>query len=188
MMNETLKNIAERFSCRDFSERVPSDGDLNLIAQAAIQAPSGMNRQLWQVIVVKNQDLMAEMEAEGLNFLASMPDQTMYQRIMARGGKLFYNAPRMIVIAIKEGYPKGAELVDLGIAAQNAVLAATSLGISSVHCGFALMAFAGSKADYFKERLKFPEGYECGSTILLGYAKTPGAPHEPNQEKITVIE
>jgi len=187
-MNETLKNIAERFSCRDYSDKIPSDEHLGLIAQAAIQAPSGMNRQQWQVIVVKNRDLILEMEAEGIKTLSSMPDQSMYQRIMARGGKLFYNAPRMIVIAIKEGYPKGAELIDCGILAQNIVLAATSLGINSVHCGFTLLAFAGNKASYFKEKLQFPEGYECGMGILLGYANTPGAPHAPNQEKITVIE
>jgi nitroreductase len=159
-----------------------------LIAQAGIQAPSGMNRQQWQVIVVKNRDLMSEMEIEGLKTLSSMPDKTMYQRIMDRGGKLFYNAPCMIVLAIKEGYPKGAELVDCGILAQNIVLAATSLGINTVHCGFVLMAFAGEKAQYFKEKLKFPEGYECGMAILLGYAKTSTSPHSPNQDKITIIE
>ena len=187
-MNETLKNIAERFSCRDYLDKAPGDEDLNLIAQAGIQAPSGMNRQGWQIIVVKNRELIGELEAEGLKTLASLPDQSMYQRIMARGGKLFYNAPCLIMLAIKEGYPKGAELVDCGILAQNIVLAATSLGINTVHCGFALMPFAGAKGPYFKEKLQFPEGYECGMAILLGYAKTPGKPHEPNQEKITIIE
>jgi nitroreductase len=187
-MNETLKNIAERFSCRDYLDQAPSDEDLNLIAQAGIQAPSGMNRQGWQVVVVKNKELISEMESEGMKTLASMPDQMMYQRIMSRGGKLFYNAPCMIILAIKEGYPKGAELVDCGILAQNIVLAATSLGINTVHCGFAQMSFAGEKAAYFKEKLRFPEGYECGMAILLGYARTADAPHEPNQGKITVIE
>lgn len=187
-MNETLRNIAERFSCRDYSDKTPNDEQLNLIAQAAIQAPSGMNRQPWQVIVVKNRALMSEMETEGMNILSSMPDKTIYQRIMARGGKLFYNAPCMIIIAINEGYPKGAELVDCGILAQNTVLAATSLGINTIHCGFIQLAFAGEKASYFKEKLKFPEGYECGSSILLGYANAAGTPHLLNQEKITVIE
>ena len=187
-MNETLRNIAERFSCRDYADKAPTNEQLNLIAQAAIQAPSGMNRQLWQVTVVKNKDLISEMEMEGMKTLSSMPDKTMYQRIMERGGKLFYNAPCMIVIAIKEGVPKGAELVDCGILAQNIVLAATSLGLNTVHCGFVKMAFAGEKDSYFKEKLKFPEGYECGMAILLGYANTTSAPHVPNQEKITVIK
>ena len=187
-MNETLKNIAERFSCRDFSDRIPKNEYLDIIAQAAIQAPSGMNRQHWQVIVIKNRDIISEMEFEGMGILSSMQDKTMYQRIMSRGGKLFYNAPCMILVAIKEAFPKGAELIDCGILAQTIALAATSLGIDNLHCGFAQMAFAGEKALALKKKLKFPEGYECGLAVLLGYANTSSSPHCPNQEKITVIE
>ncbi|MGI6403288.1 MAG: nitroreductase family protein [Oscillospiraceae bacterium] len=187
-MNETLKTIAERYSCRDFNGVMPSDEDLRAITQAAIQAPSGTNRQHWHVIVVKNQQLLSQMEAEGLKMLAAMEDQSYYQRIMSRGGKLFYHAPCMILIAVKEAYPKGAELIDLGIVAQNVSLAATSLGIANVHCGLVGLAFAGDKACEFKTKLKFPEGYECGLGVLLGYANTVTPPHQPNQEKITWIE
>ncbi len=186
-MNDTLQTIAERFSCRNFMDQLPSEKDLAAIAQAAIQAPSGMNRQGWQVIVVKDKSLMDEMEAEGIRGLAGMADKSIYERIMARGGKLFYNAPCMIVIAIKEAFPKGAELIDCGILAQNIVLAATSLGIANLHCGFVGLAFAGSKADSFKSRLKFPQGYDCGMGVLLGYAADTVPPHVPNQEKITII-
>lgn len=187
-MNSTLKTIAERFSCRDFSDKMVVSEDIDAIAQAAIQAPSGMNRQNWHVIVVKNKEIISEMETEGMNFLSSMEDQSILQRILDRGGKLFYNAPCMIIVAIKEAFPKGAELIDCGILAQNAVLAATSLGVANLHCGFVGLAFAGGKGAEFKKRLNFPEGYECGMGILLGYANTIAPPHTPNQEKITVIE
>lgn len=40
---------------------------LQTIAEAAIQAPSGMNRQAWRVIVVKDKELMQDMESEGLS-------------------------------------------------------------------------------------------------------------------------
>ncbi len=187
-MNETLKIMAERFSCRNFTDQIPEDKELLAIAEAGIQAPSGMNRQHWQVIVVKDKQIIEEMDAEGMKILAGLGDKTMHQRILDRGGKLFYNAPRMIVIAIKEAFPKGAELIDCGIIAQNIVLAATSLGIANIHCGFTGLAFAGSKGEEFKKRLKFPEGYECGIGILLGYTAKPAQPHIPNQEKITIIE
>jgi len=187
-VNETLKTIAERYSCRDFDGVMPPDEDLQAIARAAIQAPSGVNRQHWQIIVVKNRQLLNDMEAEGLKMLAAMEDPSFYQRIMSRGGKLFYNAPCMVLIAVKEAQPKGAELIDLGIVAQNVALAATSLGIANVHCGLVGLAFAGEKASEFKKRLQFPEGYECGLGVLLGYAKTTKPPHEPNPEKITWIE
>lgn len=187
-MNDTLKTIAQRYSCRSFTGQMPENEALEAIAQAGIQAPSGMNRQLWQVIVFKDRALMEEMEAEGLRFLAAMEDQSLYQRIMSRGGRLFYNAPCMMVLAVKEAYPKGAELIDLGILAQNIALAATSLGLASLHCGFTGMAFAGGRAAEFKKRLRFPEGYECGMGVLLGYPAQVTAPHTPDPGKVTIIE
>lgn len=187
-MNDTLKVIASRFSCRNFKEVQPNIEDLNAIANAAIQAPSGRNRQHWHIIVVKNRDLINDMDREGIEVLSTMEDKTMYERIMSRGGKLFYNAPAMIIIAIKEALPKGAELIDCGIIAQNISLAATSLGIDNLHCGLAGLSFAGKKATEFKTKLQFPNGYEYGIGILLGYATEPGIPHEPDPSKITIIE
>lgn len=186
-MNETLQTIATRFSCRSFTDAMPTDEQLSVIAKAGIQAPSGMNRQGWQVIVVKNEELIKEMDTEGMKVMSNMEDKTMFNRIMSRGGKLLYNAPCLIVIAIKEADPKGAELVDLGIVAQNIVLAATSLGIDNVHCGLLGLAFAGEKTDDFKARLQFPDGYEYGIGILLGFAKETKPPHEPDEGKITII-
>ncbi|MCL2150266.1 MAG: nitroreductase [Dehalococcoidia bacterium] len=187
-MNDTIKTIAERFSCRSFTDQVPEDKYLTTIAQAAIQAPSGMNRQYWQVIVVKNKKLMADLDSEGMAILSHLEDKTMYERIMKRGGKLFYNAPCMMVIVIKEASPKGAELIDCGILAQNISLAATSLGIANLHCGLVALAFVGNRANEFKERLQFPMGYEFGLGVLLGYAEKAASPHAPNPDKITYIE
>jgi nitroreductase len=187
-MNETLKTIAERYSCRNFTDAAVGDADLRAVADAGIQAPSGMNRQGWQIVVVKNRELLAEMEAEGMRVLSEFQDKTLYERIMKRGGKLFYNAPSMAFIAIKEAFPKGAELIDLGIAAQNISLAATSLGIDNCHCGFVAFCFAGGKAAEFKEKLKIREGYECGLGVLLGYGKERGIPRVPDKTKISFID
>ena len=182
-MNDTLKTIATRFSCRSFTDQRLSDEQLHLLAQAAIQAPSGMNGQPWQIIVVKDTKLIADMDTEGMRVLAAMEDKSAYERMMSRGGKLFYNAPCMIVVAIKNN----AQL-DCGIAAQNVVLAATSMGINNLHCGLLGLAFAGDKAGDFKRRLQFPDSYECGIGILLGYAAGSSTPHTPDQSKITIIE
>ena len=187
-MNDTLRTIAERYSCRDFDGAMPSQEKIEAIAQAAIQAPSGMNRQHWHIIVIKNKDIISEIEAESMRFLSKMDDKTMYERIKSRGGKLFYNAPCLILIAVKEAYPKGAELIDLGIVAQNISIAATSLGIANLHCGLATLAFAGDKASELKAKLKVPEEYECGIGVLLGYGNSARPPHDPDYEKICFIE
>ena len=186
-MNDTLKNIEARFSCRDFTNQPVSDEQIHAITQAALQSPSGMNRQLWQVIVIRNSDLIAEMEAEGIRTLAQI-NPALHQHIMSRNKGLFYNASCMILFAIKPAQPAGAELIDLGIIAQTTVLAATSLELASLHCGMAAFAFAGEKAGYFKKRLAFPDGYECGMAVLLGHAQKPGFPHAPDQTKITYID
>ena len=185
-MNTVLKAIEERFSCRNYTDKVIEEKDISAIAQAAIQAPSGMNRQNWQVIVIKDKSIVEEMEAAGMKILTDMEDKTAYERIMSRGGKLFYNAPCMIVITVKED-ASDMEWIDCGILAQNVVLAATSLGIATVHCGMAGMPLAGDKGAGLRGKLKFKEGYKFGLGVLLGYAADSGTAHVPDQEKITVI-
>lgn len=187
-MNETLRVIAKRYSCRDFKNDMPSDEILRAITEAAIQAPSGMNRQAWRVIVVKDKDLIQDMESEGMAYLAGMEDKSSYNRIMERGGRLFYGAPCMIVVPIDPAQYAPA-LIDCGILCQNITLAATSLGIANIMCGFAGLAFAsGTRAAEFTKRLGFPDGYAFGCSVLLGYANTEKPPHVPDHDKITFIE
>jgi hypothetical protein len=64
----------------------------------------------------------------------------------------------------------------------------TSLAIDNLICGLAAFAFAGVKGAQFKKRLGFPEGYEIGMAVLLGYAANPGGqPHELDLSKISFI-
>jgi nitroreductase len=189
MLNETVQTIMRRYSCRDFTEKTPSDEDLRTIALAALAAPSGSNRQLWRVIVVKNKSMIDEMDNEGMKVLAAMPDKSMYERIMDRGGKLFYGAPCMIVIPTTQAAPAGAEMFDCAIVAENIALAATSMGIDNLICGLAALPFAGEKGSEFGSRLGFPPGYSIGLGVLLGYAKEAGGkPHELDLDKASFVE
>jgi nitroreductase len=183
----TLQAIATRYSCRDFDGRLPDEADLQKIAEAGVQAPSGMNRQQWRVVVITNAALLAEMEAEGLRVMQSMPDPSLYERILARGGKLFYGAPCLIALPIAEANPPGAEYFDAGILAENIALAATDLGLASCLCGFTAFCFAGAKGAEFMARLGFPEGYGIGLGVLIGYEKAAGLPHAPDLGKISFV-
>ena len=177
-MNDTINSIMTRYSCRRFTDRIPSDEDLKTIAKCAVAAPSGMNRQAWRIIVVKNRTLIDEMEAEGMKMLEAA-DKSGYERIMSRGGRLFYNSPCMVVIATQNESP--------GIVTENIALSATSLGINSLICGLISFSFAGEKGAEFKEKLGFPEGYGIGIAVLLGYEAEPGKPHEPDMDKISFV-
>jgi len=92
------------------------------------------------------------------------------------------------MVPIAKSEPAGAELIDCGIISQNIALAATSLGIDNLICGFAGLCFAGNKKEHFKEMLGFPEGYEFGVSVLLGYADKKSNPHELDFSKVSVIE
>ena len=185
-MNETLRLIHSRYSCRAFTDKALPDATIDAIAQAAITSPSAMNLQPWRVIVVKNKKLIDEMDAEGMRVLAAAPDKSTYERIRSRGGRLFYNAPCLIALPVDKTAHYAA--YDCGIVTQTVALAAESLGVNSLICGFAKISFAGERGAEFSACLGFPPNYELGLAVLLGYAACDdGKPHEPDPAKITIV-
>jgi len=187
MTNETLKSVMSRYSCRAFKDETPSNELLNAIAIAGAASPSAMNRQPWRIIVVKSKALIAEIEAEGMRILAEKPDHSTYDRIMSRGGKLFYGAPCMMIIAIEHQQPDEGALTDCGIVTENIAIAAAGLGVNSLICGLAAIPFAGPKGEDLKRRLNFPDNYVFGLAVLLGFEVNKGIPHEPDLTKIKFI-
>lgn len=184
-MNEVLKTIEERFSCRAYTNRPLTDGELDAIAKAAIQSPSAVNRQPWRVIIATNKELLAEIEAEAMANLAKAEDKSSYERIMSRGGKIYYDTPCIVFVAVdKSDYA----LVDMGILCENVSLAAASMGLGSVICGMIRFALAGEKAEYFKQKLGVPEGFEIAIAVLVGEAVRKSAPHEPDESKVSFIK
>lgn len=181
-----ISAILTRHTCRGYIEKMPAEGDLRGIAKAAVAAPSAMNRQPWRVVVVKNRGLLDELDAAGVAAIVPMYGQGTFDRIAARGGKLFYHAPVVFFIGV-ETANKATAMVDVGIVAENIALAATGLGLGSCICGLGACCFYGEKGAGFKKRI-FPEGFEFGLCVLVGYAKEAGAPHEPDLSKVIFVE
>jgi len=181
-MNETLQTIAKRYSCRAYTNQMPTDEQLDLIGKAALAAPSGMNMQPWRVVIVKDRKLIDDLEADAMNTLKAAADQSAYNRIMSRGGKLFYNAPVMVMVPIEPDKDH-----DCGILTENVALAAASMGLGNVICGMAGIPFAGPRSAEFKKRFGFPEGFEFGMSILIGYAAEDGKSHPLDMGKLSYI-
>jgi nitroreductase len=183
-MNETLKTIAERYSCRDFSDAPLTDVQVKTIVDAALAAPSAMNRQPWRVIVVTDKTFIEELDAEGMSILASQEDKSSYERMKSRGGSLFYNAPCAIYLAADDSRFAS---VDCGILSQNITLAAHSIGLGSVICGMANIPLDGPHGEELKKRLQFPDGYKFIIAVLVGTANSGKEPHELETDKVTYI-
>ena len=184
-MNEALKNIAERFSCRDFKETPLSERQIEELVKAALSAPSARNLQPWHVIVVTDKALVDELDAEGMSILSTYEDKAMYDIFMDRGGKMFYNAPCLFLV-LSDGSKWGT--LDSGILCQNVVLAAESLGLGTCIVGMAEIPLYGPKAEEYQKRLGFPEGHTFAIGIIVGEIKSGKEPHEHDRSKISYIK
>jgi len=185
MMNDTIKSIMERYSCRSYTGAPLTDGQVKILAEAAIAAPSASNRQPWRILVINDKGLIDEMDAEGMRLLSEQEDKAAYERMMSRGGKLLYNAPCIVMVAASDD--SAGVALDCGIAAQNVCLAAYSLGLGSVMVGMARVPLNGPKGESFLKRMQFPEGFTFGMGILVGATEADGKPHELDKGKITYL-
>ena len=114
---DTIETIMNRRSVRKFQSKPVSDEDLKTIIEAGWQAPSAANRQPWHFVVVKNEDQREKLAeaCSGQTWLAGAAV------IIAGVGKPAVN---------EKWYP-----VDVAIAMQNMILAATSLGYGTCWIG-----------------------------------------------------
>ena len=183
-MNETLKSITERYTCRDFADTRLTDEQVRKLVDAALAAPSARNLQPWHITVVTDKKIIDELDTAGMATLAEDEDKTFYNTIMERGGKLFYNAPCAIIVT-HNGSSWGD--LDSGILCQNVVLAASSIGLGTCIVGMLRVPLDGPKGEAFKKRLKFKDGYKFAIGVLIGTEKSGKAPHEPDHSKVTYI-
>ena len=184
-VNTVLTTIQNRFSCRGYDGRPIEQEKLEALAKAALQAPSALNLQPWEIIVITKKSIIDKMDAAAMSLLAANPDKTSYNRMVERGGKIFYNAPCLFLV-LKDPKAKWADL-DCGIVTQNIALAAASLGLDNVIVAMAAIPFSSPEGDAFKQQLGWPEGYEFGMGVCVGYGNTMKEPHEIDLDKVKYI-
>ena len=163
-MNNTLKELSERKSVRVFLDKEVSLEVQDAILEAAFQAPTAGNMQMYSIINITDQELLDKLAVSCDNqpfistakfALVFMAD---YQKWIDTY-KIFYENPRD---------PNVGELLlgvnDALIAAQNAVVAAESLGIGSCYIGDIMEKF-----EYHKELLNLPQYTFPVVLLVFGY-------------------
>ena len=185
-MNEVLDVVEQRYSCRGYKNQPVELEKVQAIAKAALQAPSALNLQPWHIIGITDKELIDEINDHVMDILREMEDQTAYNRTVERGGNPYYNAPVMFLVLKETGKSQWVD-IDVGIVVQNMALAATSLGLGNVIAAMCGTAFEGPEAEKFKEKVKWPEGYDFGMGLLVGYPEVTKLPHELETSKVTYI-
>jgi len=184
-MNETLKNINERYTCRDFKDTPVSQQQIDELVKAALSSPSAMNLQPWHVVFITDKTIVDELDKDGMDLLSVAEDKSMHERMMSRGGKLFYNAPCLAVV-LSDGTKWGT--LDCGILCQNLVLAAESMGLGTCIVGMAGIPLGGPKAEEYAKRFNFPEGHSFAIGVLVGVINSGKEPHEHDMSKVSFVK
>ncbi|MDR3167498.1 MAG: nitroreductase family protein [Treponema sp.] len=184
MTNATLDAIFTRRSNRAYSPRKVDDETVALLAKAALAAPSGSNSQPVKVIVVQNVPLILELEKAVIDYFIKTGNNGVVERIRNRNNKVFYDASTVFFLAVKN-----KASIDAGIMSENLAIAATSLGLANIILGLPGVVFNDPDTTaYWKGKLGFPEGYEYGLAVAVGYAADEGKPHEIDLAKISYIK
>jgi nitroreductase len=166
-MNEALNVIHSRRSIRRFKPQQISASELQEILDAALCAPSAMNRQQWHFTVIQNGGLLARMVETIRENLLKSGNEFAVKMASAPNYDTFYGAPTVILIS---GDDRAQNVdFDCATAAENIALAAESLGIGSCVITSSGFLFGSEKGHAFSEELGIPDGYRHSCTVALGY-------------------
>ena len=176
--NETIATIMERRSIRKYKPETVARETLEKIMECGINAPNGQNKQSWEVRVVDNPEVMAEINAVIAEAYGEKAE-------MAVG--CFRGAPVMVFIARDLAYDFSA--YDCGLLAENIMLSAQSLGVGSICLGSPVRIINDNPACApVLERLGFSEGYELCLCVGLGYADEAPEAKPRMKEKVRFVE
>ena len=162
--NAAIENIMTRRSIRQYKEGPVARETMMTIMECGINAPSGQNKQSWEIRVVDNPAVMAEI----IDLMAAANPQA--DKGMIKG--CFRGAPTMVFIANDPSYD--FSVIDCGILSQNIMLSGWSLGVGSVCLGSPVRFLRNAPEAIAK--LGFSEGYTPVICIGMGYpAESPEA-------------
>ena len=169
-MNETLKVLESRRSCRNFKPDMIKDEELEAILKAGTYAATGMGKQSPIIIAVTDKETRDELSKENKK-IGKWGDES-YDP--------FYGAPVILIVLAKKDVM--TYVYDGALVMGNLMNAAESLGVASIWIHRAKEEF---ESDFGKELLKklgIEDEYEGIGHCALGYAAEPPKAPAPRKE------
>ncbi len=163
-MNEVIRQLYERKSVRAFEDReIPEEIKLQIL-EAATQAPTAGNQQLYTILDITDQDLKEKLvvTCDNQPFIA----KSKMVLIFCADCQKWYDA--FIAGGCEPRVPGAGDLLlavsDANIAAQNAVVAAQSFGIGSCYIGDIM-----ENCETHRELLNLPDCVFPAAMLVFGY-------------------
>lgn len=160
MGNEAYQNILSRTSVRNYTDQSISDEIKSAIIHAGMAAPSGVNKQPWEFILIDGKDI-----------LKSLADLLPYAKMTAQ-------APMAIAVCgnssrFLEGDDSSLWIQDLSAASENILLASHAFGLGAV---WTCLYPHEDRMEAACRILNLPEGIIPFCLIPVGY---PAKQHAP---------
>lgn len=197
MMNETLQTIYKRRSVRKYKDIPVNHIILKQVLDAGRMAPSAINRQPWKFYLLTDQDQIRffskAIKHGAVKGILQSGIKNMVNTVISAlkfpGGAnfsneedvVFHGAPVVIFIAAPDDNEWAA--IDIGMCAQNIMLAAKSLGLDS--CPIGMAKYIVNTEAYHK--LSLPDGESIRLAIILGYGDERPQLHPRVQNNIVYI-
>ena len=167
-MNESLKTLIERRSCRSYKpDPIPAE-ILDQILEAGTYAATGMGKQSPIMIAVtdkETRDRLSRMNAA----------------VMGASNDPFYGAPVVIIVLANRAVP--TYLYDGSLVMGNLMNAAHALGIASCWIHRAKEEFESAEGKAMLKELGIEGDYEGIGHCILGYAAQESNAPAPRKEK-----
>lgn len=149
---DALTALKTRHSVRSYTADPVSEEDLQLVLEAAMQAPSALNEQPWELVVIRNPETL-EKVAE-----------------ISKGAAFASKAPLAIMVCLNKGKEKisGIGIIDVNLCAENILLAAHALGLGAVYTG---VYPSKELMKNFQDLLELPKNVLPIGLIVMGHPK-----------------
>ena len=155
-MNETLKVMETRRSCRNFDKKkMVSAEDIEAIVKAGTYAPTGRGKQSPIIIAVTNKELRNQIATENAKIMGTDMDP-------------FYGAPVILIVLADKTIP--TYKYDGSLVMGNLMNAAESLGLGSIWIHRAKDEFESEEGTELLKSLGISGDYEGIGHCVLGYA------------------
>lgn len=159
-MNETLKVLESRRSCRSFKPDMIKKEELDSIIKAGTYAANGMGQQSPVIIAVTSKELRDSISEENRKIGG-----------WDEGFDPFYGAPVILIVLADKSMP--TYVYDGSLVMGNLMNAAESLGVASIWIHRAKEEFNSEFGKKLLEKLGITGDYEGIGHCALGYATQP---------------
>ena len=168
-MNETLKVLETRRSCRNFKPDMVNEDDLKAILRAGTYAATGMGKQSPIIIAVTDKKTRDEISEANRKIGG-----------WAEGFDPFYGAPVILIVLARKDV--ATHVYDGSLVMGNLMNAAESLGVASIWIHRAKEEFESYFGKDILAKLGITEEYEGIGHCALGYAAEPYKDPAPRKD------